>query len=220
MNVDLDQTGKTYWGRLGWATIHTFASTSELDPMTKTYFLQWISALAPLLPCKSVCSGNLKANLQAIPLGPKETLLDWTYRLHDAVNRENGKLSPQQSVVTTYYRASRVQSPTFYLDYLFRFLYTIAYDYNHDIQPKIVPFVVLTGLVIPDSETRMKWKEFTDAHEIKMYLHHKNDLVYYFYMMRGYIQGSYMEPIDKVTKDLVSKFDLMVPAGECPTCGK
>jgi hypothetical protein len=232
MNVDPDQTGKVYWGRMGWATIHTLASCADnADKITRKYFLMWMNKLVPLLPCKQVCSVHLKQNLEQYPFqdntavniensgsNKNNTLLSWTYELHDKVNREASKRSPALDVVQTFYKPSRAGNPKVYMPYLFGFLLSIAYDYNFDIRDDLIRFVALTGLILPDKETRAKWTEFTNVYEIKLYMHNKDDLFYYFYMLRRYLDPKYIESISRESKSYVTKFN--PESATCSTCGK
>lgn len=60
-----------------------------------------------IIPCVDPCRKNMKEHLKEMPpdnhFGSAKELFYWTYRLHDMVNKTNGKESPPFSVVYNYY---------------------------------------------------------------------------------------------------------------------
>ncbi len=238
MNVDLDSTGKTFWGRSAWGVIHTFASIADANPQQIRLFERWINTLPKLIPCKAVCGPHLEDNLEKMPLQKyldentpnksraNKSVLEWTYLLHDEVNRLNGKESPALAVVLTYYRYSHVKPYVFHRELLWVFLHSIAYDYNPETRKSMIDFIALTGALLPDEKIKRQWKEFTDTYELKLYLHDLYDCFYYTYMLRNYIdhqQGQYpVISIDDLKQYYRRRFGIPnreeSKGEECPSC--
>ena len=85
-----------------WHIIHTFASGYEGRPSQKTCFVLFIECLCRLTPW------NISFWVKQLPLTAdrffnKESLLTWTYLLHDMVNKHMGKDSPSFTVVKNFY---------------------------------------------------------------------------------------------------------------------
>lgn len=228
MNVDMETTGKTYWGRATWALIHVFASMAVAPEQLKTLDA-WMHTLPSLVPCKSICGPHLEENLAKLPLQKyidmKKTALEWSYVLHDEVNRQTEKTSPALSVVMTYYRPSRINKYGFYRDFLWAAIHSIAYDYHPDTQQAMIRFMALTGLLLPDPQSRQRWIEFTNKYELKLYLHSMYDLLYYTYMLYTYMeQHAKYDPmsIDEFKQYYRHRFgdkpDATADASKCSSC--
>ena len=100
----MSKTGKDFWGKSVWMTIHSQSVTYTPDKAEA--FKSFISSLTKLLPCKD-CQKHLKENLQKYPidyyLDNNDNLFFWTYLLHDAVNKSVGKKSPKFDIVKKQY---------------------------------------------------------------------------------------------------------------------
>lgn len=230
MNVSPDTQGKDFWGRYGWAVIHTFAAMAQTPDQITQYTL-WMSTLPAVIPCQSMCGPHLKENLEKMPLQKylemKKTPLEWSYVLHDEVNRQNGKPSPALSVVMTYYRPARIQKYVFFQELLWAFVHSIAYHYQPERREDMIRFVALTGLLLPDPIPRQRWIDFTNRNELKLYLHSIYDLFYYTYMLHVYVDqpvGDFTLSIGDLTQFYRHRFG--PPSGgssdaekkECPSC--
>uniref|UniRef100_A0A6C0CGR7 thiol oxidase n=1 Tax=viral metagenome TaxID=1070528 RepID=A0A6C0CGR7_9ZZZZ len=82
-----------FWGPGLWKYIHTVAAAAD-TPEKRDAFHKFIIALAPTLPCK-VCKGHFEENQRKFDIRnykrDQESLLMWTYLMHDAVNQAQGK---------------------------------------------------------------------------------------------------------------------------------
>lgn len=93
-----------FWGPATWRTLHSIAVA--YDPTTqKAAAKSFVKNLMILLPCDK-CRDHWKDVLKQYPI---ENYLDdnhsfflWTYLVHDAVNKDNGKTSPPYEDVKVY----------------------------------------------------------------------------------------------------------------------
>lgn len=88
---------RNFWGPCTWKTIHNFAVAYKPSKENALAFKSFIESLIYLLPCKA-CRDHLKENLKKFSLdkylSSNTQLFLWTYLLHDMVNRQIGKKSP------------------------------------------------------------------------------------------------------------------------------
>jgi hypothetical protein len=86
-----------FWGASQWKCIHA-AAANAVTPSKRRHFIKYIRELIFMLPCDS-CRNNLRLHFSALPinkyLGNPESLLMWTFLLHNRVNQNLGK--PQVS---------------------------------------------------------------------------------------------------------------------------
>jgi hypothetical protein len=84
------------WGPIFWATLHI---TSLAYPDTPTYSekkaaKEFFNSLVFLLPCP-VCREHFKEVIQAAPveswLDSRQSLMEWVWQIHNAVNTRLGK---------------------------------------------------------------------------------------------------------------------------------
>jgi len=91
----------TVWGPIFWNTIHMVAMGYPDDPSysEKRAAKEWCNALPFLLPC-SECKEHFREVLAAIPvetwLDNRTTLVEWTWRVHNDVNRRLEKAQISQ----------------------------------------------------------------------------------------------------------------------------
>lgn len=91
MGIDPD-----IWGPSTWTFLHlTVLAEKENDLSNRiVYYKQLYTLLQQLLPCEK-CRKHLKENMRLLTdietIRTKRELFDWTTRLHNAVNRINGK---------------------------------------------------------------------------------------------------------------------------------
>ena len=86
------------WGACGWSMIHYIAlgyPESKPSALVRRQYKEYFSALTGVLPCE-MCRDNLKRHLTHAPPDKalaegRDSLFDWTVRLHNIVNRETGK---------------------------------------------------------------------------------------------------------------------------------
>lgn len=192
MNIDSSVTGKAFWGRSMWGTIHLFASTAKSARRIEL-FEKWMATLARIMPCQDVCGVNLRENLRALPLqGSIETgltALEWTYRLHDKVNRDHEKASPTYSNVRDFYDANHRIKYGSYSEYFWHTMYSIAsFASMNDMRADLVQFLIITTALIPNKDHQTGWRAFFNNYEIQLYLHNELDLFYYLYMLNVYIE--------------------------------
>lgn len=99
-----DDSGKKFWGPKLWSTIHCLAAA--YTPDQKEYFKSFLNNLTKLLPC-DVCREHFKKNLKQLDvnkyLDNKYQLFYWSYLLHDMVNKQLGKKSPDYNIVKDIY---------------------------------------------------------------------------------------------------------------------
>jgi hypothetical protein len=98
----------TRWGKHFWITIHFVAlgypdHPSELDKVHyKTFFL----SIGHVLPCQR-CADNYKLHLEELPidgyLDSRKSLFEWTVKLHNIVNKEQGKDEWTPEVAMDFY---------------------------------------------------------------------------------------------------------------------
>jgi len=101
---------KKFWGPATWCIIHT--SAYEYTPEKRLSFKQFVYSLPYLLPCDKCCV-HLYKNLNTLQLGDKnlqdsQSLFIWTYFLHDLVNRQLGKKSPNFPSVYKFYTENKI----------------------------------------------------------------------------------------------------------------
>ena len=103
-----DNMTKDDWGRVLWFIIHTTALYSTLN-MCETFenYKAMLSCLQYLLPCPK-CRGHLRANLSLINIDyckkqNKESLFEFSWKLHNIVNKSLGKYQPSLSDARGYY---------------------------------------------------------------------------------------------------------------------
>jgi Erv1 / Alr family len=97
---------KEFWGPATWKLIHSMAAAYIPTDNNYVAFKNFITSLVYLLPCP-VCREHFKINIKKYPieqyLQSNKTLFYWTYIMHDLVNKQNGKVSPQYDYVRSFY---------------------------------------------------------------------------------------------------------------------
>lgn len=85
------------WGPYLWATIHLTAlgSPDTFDDIQASAYRSFYNSLPTIMPCAS-CADHLRKNLTTIPLDDsvlkgRESLFEWTVKLHNTVNTMLGK---------------------------------------------------------------------------------------------------------------------------------
>jgi len=96
------------WGPSAWSTMHTLASVAN-TPEARQDFVSYINAFAKIIPC-SVCKKHFAENRGKFDIRnymeSSESLLLWTYLMHDAVNfsqHKTGKERPSWLEVRARY---------------------------------------------------------------------------------------------------------------------
>lgn len=86
------------WGPPGWYIMHSLASVAN-TPETRMDFVSYINNFAKVIPCK-VCKNHFAENRSKFDirnyLESAESLLLWTYLMHDAVNFSQGKTGKER----------------------------------------------------------------------------------------------------------------------------
>ena len=81
------------WGPPAWATLHYLASMANTDQKIND-FVSFINSFAKLIPCDK-CKEHFSENRQKFDIrnymADSESLLMWTWLMHDAVNFAQGK---------------------------------------------------------------------------------------------------------------------------------
>jgi hypothetical protein len=98
------------WGPSMWRMIHSFAATYKAE--NAQAFKQFIYSLPGLIPCNN-CKNRMLNVLQQLPLREShlennKNLFLWTYQLHDIINRQLGKVSPDYESVRRFYFNDKV----------------------------------------------------------------------------------------------------------------
>jgi hypothetical protein len=92
------------WGPAQWTALHSYAACYKKK--NKDAFKKYVYALTEIMPC-SICRNHFKENLKIHPIenfnDNNETMLYWTYLLHDLVNISKGKKSPPFLVIKQKY---------------------------------------------------------------------------------------------------------------------
>ena len=85
------------WGKHIWYSIHYIALAYPTQPseQEKQDMRIFMTTLGEVLPCKT-CRINFKEHLEELPLdekvlSSKNTLFEWTVKLHNMVNESTGK---------------------------------------------------------------------------------------------------------------------------------
>lgn len=84
------------WGPSGWRFIHYVALGYPDDPSEydKMSYKRYYESLADVLPCQG-CADHYKKNIAKMPidshLKDRESLLRWTFDIHNEVNQFKGK---------------------------------------------------------------------------------------------------------------------------------
>jgi hypothetical protein len=89
--------GPDVWGPHGWRFIHFVTMGYPDNPTTedKKIYKNFLESIQTVLPCK-LCANNYKDHLKDYPLNDetlkdKESLMAWGVKVHNLVNKENGK---------------------------------------------------------------------------------------------------------------------------------
>jgi hypothetical protein len=82
------------WGPHGWKFMH-FVALGYPDTPTdqdKSSYQRFFESLQDVLPCQS-CANHYQETLRKYPidLSNRESLLQWTFTIHNEVNRKTGK---------------------------------------------------------------------------------------------------------------------------------
>lgn len=95
-----------FWGPGLWKFLHSTAAVAYTE-QERLDFEQLTMSLARVLPCGK-CREHFRANLRAIPIqnymSDNRTLFMWTYLMHDAVNKAQGKTGEQAPQFEEVYR--------------------------------------------------------------------------------------------------------------------
>ena len=111
------------WGPHAWKFIHFVALgyPDHADEATRKHYQEFFESLQNVLPCQS-CARHYKDNLQRTPvsehLKDRETLLRWTFDLHNEVNKQTGEPILSHEAALKLY--TERQYPI--LDYLWKLL--------------------------------------------------------------------------------------------------
>lgn len=107
MNANTNNTnvsGKNFWGPAVWKTIHIFCASYNKGKEKE--LRKFIETLPHLLPCEA-CREHLKENLKNLRidnyLDNNHSLFLWSYLLHDIVNKQLGKQSPDYNTIKSIY---------------------------------------------------------------------------------------------------------------------
>jgi len=180
---------KSFWGPSTWSMIHS--STANYKPIYRTSFKQFIYSLPYLLPCQ-YCREHLKENLKNLSpenyLYSSEQLFLWSYLLHDKVNRQLGKTSPDYNIVRNHYIHSHKN--TFWGPYFWRAIHSFAASYRPSLEVKTAfkQFIYSLIGIIPCDECRDSFTRFlvqlpltevylTNAHSLFLWTYLLHDLV-------------------------------------------
>lgn len=97
-----------FWGPGLWRYLHSAAATSD-TPEKREAFHKLVIALGVTIPC-DVCKAHFLENQRKFDIRShkkdQETLLLWTYLMHDAVNQAQGKtgnMRPSFAVIRAQY---------------------------------------------------------------------------------------------------------------------
>jgi len=104
------EKGRSFWGPPIWKTIHILAAT--LRPDNAQAYKQFLESLTELLPCER-CKKNLKDKLKRYPPDPylsnNQDAFFYSYVLHDLVNQQVEKDSPNLDDIKSFYFSKLVQ---------------------------------------------------------------------------------------------------------------
>jgi hypothetical protein len=97
----------TIWGPNTWFVLHTFAAHYIPSRENAIAFKNLVDSLTRLTPCGK-CKEHLKENLIKVPLTLEslkstEGVFQWTYNLHDLVNKQLGKPSIPYITARNFY---------------------------------------------------------------------------------------------------------------------
>jgi len=102
----MGQPSPREWGQYYWYVIHSTASKYTPSKINSNSYIALIGGMINLLPCND-CKDHFKALLKRYPLSKylhsNEALFNWSYVVHDAVNKRLGKVSPSLKDVRAYY---------------------------------------------------------------------------------------------------------------------
>ena len=85
-----------HWGPYVWAAIHIMCmgAPDKIPEGKRKSYAQFINSLPNILPC-TVCGEHLRENLATFPvddfLDSRQSLFEWSVRMHNIVNRHTGK---------------------------------------------------------------------------------------------------------------------------------
>lgn len=100
------------WGPDMWKMIHSFAASYKPSTINAQAFRQFIYSLPGLLNCQN-CKNRMLNVLQILPLDNEhlqhtKKLFLWTYQLHNIINEQLGKYSPNYEKVVNFYFNKKV----------------------------------------------------------------------------------------------------------------
>lgn len=140
---------KTFWGPSTWASIH-FAS-SGYTPDRQRSITQFIYSLRELLPCQ-LCCQHLTKNLELNPLTSHyfkdaNSLLYWSYQLHDLVNKQLGKTSINYRQVQSFYFDKNY--PEVWGPHFWRMIHSFAAVYKPSSKESFRQFIYALPGILP-----------------------------------------------------------------------
>ena len=108
--------GPEQWGPKMWDALHFIALGYPANPTIidrdnyKTFFVMF----GQVIPCIK-CSVNYKMHLQELPIDPYlrdgSSLFEWTVKLHNIVNKENGKAEWTVEQAKAHYVQGKYKTP-------------------------------------------------------------------------------------------------------------
>ena len=103
---------KNDWGPAIWMMIHFFAY--NLKERNIPIYFKFIMSLTYLLPCEE-CKKHMRNNLKTLPLiidrnSNNQSIFDWSFRFHNAVNSQTGKRQIEKKSIENMYKDKIVQN--------------------------------------------------------------------------------------------------------------
>lgn len=145
-----------HWGPYLWAAIHLvcLGAPEQFDAVSQLGYREFFTNLAYVLPCPA-CRSHLQEHLQTLPIdsalaGGRDTLFEWSVKLHNMVNKSNGKEEmPLEKARELWYGVANGETHP-----LHRIIEVVPSEYQHTKKstlPKtvLISFImILIGIVI------------------------------------------------------------------------
>jgi hypothetical protein len=220
MDNHTDETWRIFIAVCVWRCIHGLAVT--YDPKYKEYFKKFLKSLTIIFTCHK-CRKNLISNLQILKVDPylkSSTLLfQWTYLLHDLVNRELGKKSiPINSIEPEYLKLkNKYNWDRFLSGCIWRMIhgFAVTYDMSDEMKEGYKLFINSLVEMLP-TVYKNNIKRFIKQYPIDQYFKDNNSLFLWTYLIHDSINkkiGKESPPFEDVKRIYFKMINV-----ECESC--
>jgi len=226
--IIMKKGGKEFVGPPTWTAIHTFAALCRYEPILVEYFNTFMMLLTVLFICQ-LCRDHLKQNLIDFPIDRKDPL-QWSYNLHDMVNHQINKITPDQppkvsppfSTIEKYYidslKTEKCYAP------IWTIIHSFAAAYKSNQAEAFQRFIDIVTELLPSPQYRQNFKKLCTQIPIQPYLGNNHDLFFWTYCIHDYCNRNWNESNSNSTPkksppyEQVKAYYFSVLGDECKVC--